>query len=51
MAGAFRCGDELWVPQNAGNFLTSWRPVSLSGRPLFHAIRSVGNHLLHHMLS
>jgi hypothetical protein len=24
----------LWIPQNAGNFLTSWRPVSFSRRTL-----------------
>jgi hypothetical protein len=26
----------LQVPQNAGNFLTSWGPVSFSGRSLLH---------------
>jgi hypothetical protein len=28
----------LRVPQNAGKFLTSWGPVSLSGRPLLHGV-------------
>jgi hypothetical protein len=32
----------LKVPQNAGNFFTSWGPVSSSGRTLSHVGRSVG---------
>jgi hypothetical protein len=28
----------LWVPQNAGNFLTSCRPVSFSKRTLLHGV-------------
>jgi hypothetical protein len=28
----------LRVPQNAGNFLTSWKPVSFSRRTLLHGI-------------
>jgi hypothetical protein len=31
----------LRVPQNAGNFLTSRRPVSFSIRPLLHAVSQV----------
>jgi hypothetical protein len=26
------------VPQNAGNFLTSWKPVSFSRRTLLHGV-------------
>jgi hypothetical protein len=29
----------LWVPLNAGNFLTSRRPVSFSGTTLFYGVR------------
>jgi len=28
----------LWVPKNAGNFLTSWKLVSFSRRTLLHAV-------------
>jgi hypothetical protein len=28
----------LWVPQNVGNFLTSWGPVSISRRILLQGI-------------
>jgi len=28
----------LWVPKNAGNFLTSWKPVSFSRRTLLHGV-------------
>ena len=28
----------LWVPSNAGNFLTSWGPVSFSRNPLLHVV-------------
>ena len=28
----------LWVPRNAGNFLTSCKPVSCSGRTLHHGV-------------
>jgi len=28
----------LRVPQNSGDFLTSWRPVSFSRRILFHGV-------------
>ena len=28
----------LWVPSNAGNFLTSCKPVSFSGRALHHGV-------------
>jgi hypothetical protein len=28
----------LWVPQNAGNFLTSCKPVSFSSRTLLHGV-------------
>jgi len=28
----------LWVQQNAGNFLTSWKPVSFSRRILLHEV-------------
>jgi hypothetical protein len=28
----------LWVPQNAGDFLTSWWPVSFSRRTLLHGV-------------
>ena len=28
----------LRVPQNAGNFLTSWKPVSFSRRTLLHGV-------------
>jgi hypothetical protein len=28
----------LRVPQNAGNFLTSWETVSFSRRPLLHGV-------------
>jgi hypothetical protein len=28
----------LWVPQNAGNFLISWKPVSFSRRTLLHGV-------------
>jgi len=28
----------LWVPLNAGNFLTSCKPVSCSGRTLHHGV-------------
>jgi hypothetical protein len=28
----------LWVPQNAGNFLTSCKPVSFSRRTLLHGV-------------
>jgi hypothetical protein len=33
----------LWVPLNAGNFLTSWGTVSFSGRPLPHGGALVSN--------
>jgi len=29
---------KLWVPHNAGNFLTSWRPVSFSRRTLLRGM-------------
>jgi hypothetical protein len=29
----------LWVAQNAGNFFTTWGPVSFSQRPLLHEVR------------
>ena len=32
----------LRVPWNAGNFLTSWKPVSCSGRNLHHAVSKHG---------
>jgi hypothetical protein len=28
----------LWIPQNAGNFLTSCKPVSFSRRTLLHGV-------------
>jgi len=28
----------LWVPRNAGNFLTSCKPVSCSGTTLHHGV-------------
>jgi len=28
----------LWVPQNAGNILTSWELVSFSRRTLLHGV-------------
>jgi hypothetical protein len=28
----------LQVPKNAGNFLTSWKPVSFSRRTLLHEV-------------
>jgi len=28
----------LRVPQNSGNFLTSWGPVTYSGRTLFYGV-------------
>jgi hypothetical protein len=28
----------VWVPKNAGNFLTSWEPVSFSRRNLLHGV-------------
>jgi hypothetical protein len=28
----------LWVPKNAGNFLTSCKPVSFSRRTLLHGV-------------
>jgi hypothetical protein len=28
----------FWVPQNAGNFLTSWKPVIISRRTLLHGV-------------
>jgi hypothetical protein len=28
----------LWIPQNAGNFLTSRGPVSFSGRTQLHGV-------------
>jgi len=31
---------KLQVPYNAGNFLTSWKPVSFSRRTLFHGVIS-----------
>jgi hypothetical protein len=30
----------FWVPQNAGNFLTSCKPVNLSKRTLLHDLQS-----------
>ena len=33
----------LWVPQNAGNFMTSWRPVRFSERTLLHAVMCTNN--------
>ena len=35
VADACECGNE---PQNAGNFLTSWKPVSFSRRTLHHGV-------------
>ena len=32
----------LRVPWNAGNFLTSWRPVNFSGRTLLQGVKVVG---------
>jgi hypothetical protein len=32
----------LWVPQNVGNFLTSFKPLSFSKRTLSHGIRKQG---------
>jgi hypothetical protein len=32
----------LWVLWNAGNFLTSLEPVSLSRRPLLHGVSLIG---------
>ena len=29
----------FWVPQNARNFLTSWKPVSFSRRTLLHGVK------------
>jgi hypothetical protein len=31
-------GMNLWVPLNAGNFLTSSEPASFSGRTLLHVV-------------
>ena len=31
----------LWVPQNAGNFLTNREPVSFSGRTLLHGVNII----------
>jgi hypothetical protein len=31
----------LWLPQSAGNFLTSWEPVSVSKMTLLHAVRKI----------
>jgi hypothetical protein len=28
----------LWFPWNVGNFLTSWRPNSFSGRTPLHGV-------------
>jgi hypothetical protein len=28
----------FWFPQNAGNFLTTWKQVSFSRRTLLHAV-------------
>jgi len=40
VADACECGDELsgWVPRNAGNFLTSCKPVSFSRKTLYHGV-------------
>jgi len=32
----------LWVPRNAGNFLTSYKPVSFSRRTLHHGVSYTG---------
>ena len=36
--GACECGNEPSGSINAGNFLTSWEPVSFSRRTMPHAI-------------
>jgi len=34
-------GNETSVPYNAGNFLTSWEPVSFSRTTLFHEVSNI----------
>jgi hypothetical protein len=40
----------LWVPKNAGNFLTSCKPVSFSRRVLLHGVSKKVNQLLKFIL-
>ena len=38
MAGTCKCGNEPSGSINAGNFLTSWEPVSFPRRTLLHGV-------------
>jgi hypothetical protein len=38
VAGNRECGNESSGPLNAGNFLTSYKPVSFSRRTLLHEV-------------
>jgi hypothetical protein len=38
-ADTSECGNKLSGSLNAGNFLTSWKPVSFSRRTLLHGVR------------
>jgi hypothetical protein len=42
VAGPSECGNEPSGSINVGNFFTSWRSVSFSGRTLLHGCQSVG---------
>jgi hypothetical protein len=36
---------KIWVPQNEGNFLTSYGPLSFSPRTLLHGVKMTLSHL------